>query len=279
MDITFDGTVIQQYLTTYGIKLVGALALFIIGKWVVKAGVGIIKNVMKKSNLDSTLISFIGNIVYALGLTFVVIAALGHLGIETTSLAAAIAAAGLAIGLALQNSLSNFAAGVMLILFKPFKTGDFVIAGGSTGVVQDVTVFTTELKTPDNQKVIVPNGAITSGNITNVTAHPTRRIDLTVGVGYNDDLKKVKAVLHRIVENDSRILKDPAVTIAVSELADSSVNLVVRPWVKTSDYWAVYFDLTEAIKTTFDEEGISIPFPQQDIHVVDMKMTEKACVN
>ena len=179
-----------------------------------------------------------------------------------------VAAAGLAVGLALQGSLSNFAAGFLIILFRPFKAGDYVEIAGTSGTVSDVSIFTTTLTTPDNKTVIVPNGNITNGNITNYSTQSTRRIDMVVGVGYDDDLSKVKKTLENLVKADKRILKDPACTIAVSELADSSVNLVLRPWVNSADYWVVKFDLIEAIKTTFDKEGISIPYPQQDMRIV-----------
>jgi small conductance mechanosensitive channel len=200
-------------------------------------------------------------------MTFVIVAAIGTLGVQTTSFVAVLGAAGLAVGFALQGSLSNFAAGVMLIVFRPFKAGDYVEAGGTAGSVQEVSIFTTVMKTPDNKKVIIPNSQITGGSITNYSAMETRRVDMVFGIGYGDNIKQAKDTLEQILAADERILKDPAPTIAVSELADSSVNFVVRPWVKTADYWAVYFDLTEKVKLTFDEKGISIPFPQQDVHM------------
>jgi len=261
--------ILATYATTYGLKALAAIAIFIIGRWIAKLGTSCIKSIMKKAKVDKTLIDFTGNIIYTLGLTLVIIAMLSQLGIETTSLAAVLAAAGLAIGLALQGSLSNFAAGFLIIAFRPFKAGDFVEAGGTSGVVEEITIFTTKMRTPDNKTVIVPNGNITDGVITNYSSEKTRRVDLVVGVGYSDNLSKVKKVLTKIVEKDARILKDPETVIAVCELADSSVNLVVRPWVKSVDYWPVLFDLTEEIKTTFDKEGISIPFPQRDLHIVD----------
>tara|TARA_R110002124_G_scaffold233406_1_gene398767 strand:- start:148931 stop:149770 length:840 start_codon:yes stop_codon:yes gene_type:complete len=272
MDVDNITQTIIGYISVYGLKVLAAIAIFIIGKWVAKKLVGIVKNAMLKSNVDATLVAFAGNIMYGLAVAFVSIAALSQLGVETTSLAAIIAAAGLAIGLALQGSLANFAAGIMLIIFRPFKMGDYVEAGGTAGTVEEISIFTTIFKTPDNKEVIVPNNMITSGIIINVSAKAERRIDLVVGVGYGDDLLKVKKVLAEIVAAEPRVLKDHDVTIAVSELADSSVNLVVRPWVKTEDYWAVRFDLTEAVKTTFDKEGISIPFPQRDLHVINGEM-------
>ena len=223
---------------------------------------------MEKAKLDTTLIKFVSNLAYALMLAFVVVAALGRLGVDTTSFAAIIAAGGLAVGFALQGSLGNFAAGVMLITFKPFKVGDLVEVGGSTGVVEEVQIFNTMLKTADNVTIIVPNGSITGGTITNYSAQATRRIDLVFGCGYGDDLKAVKAYLEEVLAAEERVLKDPAPTVAVAELGDCSVNFVVRPWVNAADYWAVRFDLLERIKLGFDERGFSIPYPTQDLHIV-----------
>lgn len=266
---TMTSDIIMTYATTYGIKIASAIAIFFIGRWLAKLGTSFVKSMMKKANVDETLVGFTGNILYALVLVFVCTAALSQLGIETTSLAAILAAAGLAIGLALQGSLSNFAAGFMIIAFRPFKSGDFVEAGGTAGVVEEITIFTTKMRTGDNKTVIVPNGSITNGVITNYSTKPTRRVDLVIGVGYDDDLKKVKKTLTKIVEKNEFVLKDPETVIAVSELADSSVNLVVRPWVKSADYWPALFALTEEIKTTFDKEGISIPYPQRDLHIIE----------
>jgi len=261
-----DNTI--EIVSLYGLQILAAIAIFVIGRWVAKWLVGVARRLMRNANTDEILIGFVGNVLYGLALAFVVIAALSQLGVETTSLAAIIAAAGLAIGLAFQNSLSNLAAGLMIIIFRPFKIGDYVEAGGTAGTVDEISIFTTTFHTPDNRQIIVPNNAITSGIITNVSAKPERRVDLTVGVGYDDDLSKVKKILETIVTSDKRVLTDRDITIAVSELADNSVNLVVRPWVKSEDYWGLYFDLTETIKTTFDKEGISIPYPQRDLHIV-----------
>jgi small conductance mechanosensitive channel len=258
---------VTAFISLYGLKLVAALAIFVIGKWIVKKGTNFARGLMKKAKLDKTLVSFLGNIIYALGLTFVVIATLGQIGIETASLAAIIAAAGLAVGLALQGSLSNLAAGVMIILFRPFKVGDYIEAGGTAGSVEDISIFTTKMKTPDNKTVIVPNSNVTNSVITNYSAKDTRRIDMVFGIGYDDDIKAAKKLLEKIVKADKRVLKDPAPQIAVSELADSSVNFVVRPWVKSADFWAVKFDLTEKVKLEMDKAGISIPFPQRDVHL------------
>jgi len=260
----------------YGVQLLTAIAIFVIGRWAAKAVTGILRKAMSKAKADEMLVGFLSNIVYGLLLTFIVIAALSQLGIETTSLAAILAAAGLAIGLALQGSLSNFAAGVMIIIFRPFKKGDYVEAAGTAGSVNDINIFTTTLKTPDNKTVIIPNSSVTGGNITNYSAESKRRIDMVFGIGYNDDIKKAKQVLEEIVASDERVLKDPAPVVAVSELADSSVNFVVRPWVKTADFSVVRWDITEKVKESFDKEGISIPFPQQDVHMHDVVALKKA---
>ncbi len=252
----------------YITNFIFAIVIFFIGKFIISKAVNIAKKIMTKTKIDDALVGFAGNILYALGMAFVVIAALSKLGVETTSLAAVIAAAGLAIGLALQGSLSNFASGVLIILFRPFTVGHYIEAAGVAGTVEEISIFTTQLKTPDNKVVIVPNGQITGGSITNYSKKPTRRVDMVVGVGYDDNLAQVKEVLEKIIASEDRILKDPAPVIAVSELADSSVNLVVRPWVNSADYWPVKFDLTEKVKTTFDKEGISIPYPQRDLHII-----------
>ena len=258
---------IQKLLAVYGLKVLAAVAILIIGRIVAKVIKKVIASLMEKSKQDPTLISFVSNLSYAAMIAFVIIAALGQLGIQTASFVAILGAAGLAIGLALQGSLANFASGVLMIIFKPFKVGDYVEGNGIAGTVSEVDIFTTHLTTPDNKIIIVPNAQITSSNIINYSALGTRRIDLTAGIGYGDDIDKAKAVLKKIVDSDSRILKDPECTIAVAELADSSVNFVVRPWVKVADYWDVKFAVTEAIKKQFDAEGISIPFPQSDVHL------------
>lgn len=251
----------------FATNLLLAIVIYIAGHWLAKRLVSLISSVMHKQKLDEALIEFIASISSVL-LTFVVaLIALEQLGIDTTSLLALLGAAGLAVGLALKDSLSNFAAGVMLILFKPFKIGDFVEAGGIAGVVEKISVFSTQFRTGDNREIIVPNSGIYGGVITNFSAKPTRRIDLVIGIGYDDDIKQARDVLRDIVNNDERILKDPETVIAVSELGDSSVNFIVRPWVKSEDYWAVHWDLLETIKLTFDQQGISIPYPQQDVHL------------
>ena len=265
MDINVDAVV--AWISTYSIKIIGALLIFIIGKWLSRRIANLFAKLMAKNNVDQAVVGFLTNLTYYVLLVVVIIAALGKLGINTTSFLAIIGAAGLAIGLALKDSLSNFAAGVMLVMFRPFTVGDVVSAAGITGKVEKITIFNTLFCTADNQLIIVPNNKIISDVITNINAKDTRRIDLVVGISYSDDMTQTKEILEGLAGADDRVLKDPAVTIAVAELADSSVNLVFRPWVKTADYWAVRFALTEKIKTSMDEAGISIPFPQQDVHL------------
>jgi small conductance mechanosensitive channel len=258
---------IVQLLTVYGLKVLAALAIFIIGRWVAKGVQKVVVRMMTKGQVDSTLISFTANMVYIGLLAFIVVAALGQLGIQTTSFIAILGAAGLAVGLALQGSLSNFAAGFLLIIFRPFKVGDLIEAAGVFGVVEAIQIFTTQLKTADNKTVIVPNAKLTDDNIVNWTVKGTRRVDMVFGIGYEDDIDKARSLMAEIIAQDSRILKTPEPQISVSELADSSVNFVVRPWVKVEDYWGVHFDLNEKIKKAFDANGVSIPFPQRDVHV------------
>ena len=260
-------TLIQTTGVDLGINLVTALVIFFVGRWIVGMVVKGMMKAMQKGDLDITLRRFISNLARTLLMLFVIIAAINALGVQTASLIALLGAAGLAVGLALQGSLANFAAGVLIVLFRPYKVGDWIEGGGVSGSVEEVQILTTVLKTGDNKRVIIPNSQIMGTTITNYSANDTRRVDLVVGVSYSDDLDKVRKELQDLVDADERILKDPAVTIAVSELADSSVNFVLRPWVNTADYWAVYFDLTERVKKRFDEVGISIPFPQRDVHV------------
>ena len=260
-------TLIQTTGVDLGINLVTALVIFFVGKWIVGMVVKGMMKAMQKGDLDITLRRFISNLARTLLMLFVIIAAINALGVQTASLIALLGAAGLAVGLALQGSLANFAAGVLIVLFRPYKVGDWIEGGGVSGSVEEVQILTTVLKTGDNKRVIIPNSQIMGTTITNYSANDKRRVDLVVGVSYSDDLDKVRKELQDLVNADERILKDPAVTIAVSELADSSVNFVLRPWVNTADYWAVYFDLTERVKKRFDEVGISIPFPQRDVHV------------
>jgi len=258
---------IQGLLTVYGLKVIAALAIFIIGRIIAKAIKAGVSKAMNKGGSDPILVSFTTNMLYAALLAFVIIASLGQLGIQTTSFIAILGAAGLAIGLALQGSLANFAAGVLMIIFRPFKKGDFIEGAGAAGVIEEVHIFNTVMRTGDNKTIIIPNGGLMSGNIINYSTKPTRRLDLVIGIGYDDDIKKAKLVLEELMQNEARILKDPAPTIGLLELADSSVNFAVRPWVNSADYWGVHFDLLESIKLRFDQEGISIPYPQQDIHL------------
>jgi small conductance mechanosensitive channel len=258
---------VWELLTIYGLKVIAGIVVFIVGRWVAKGLTNLARKVMEKRAVDDTLVSFVVNLTYIALLVFVVLAALGQLGIQTTSFIAVIGAAGLAIGLALQGSLANFAAGFLMIIFRPFKVGDFIEGAGVAGTVEVIQIFTTQLKSPDNKTVIIPNASLTAGNITNYSTKGTRRVDIVMGIGYGDDIDKAKKIMADVLAKDGRILKDPAPTIALVELADSSVNFVVRPWVKADDYWDVYFDLTENIKKSFDAEGISIPFPQRDVHI------------
>ena len=255
------------YVIPWAINITMAIVVFVVGRMVAGFVVGLVKKVMKRSGMDEILVNFISSILNAVLLLFVIVAALDQLNVNTTSLIALMGAAGLAVGLALQNSLQNFAAGVMLIIFRPFKAGDFVEAGGTMGVIENISIFSTMMKTPDNREVIIPNGSIYGGNITNFSSLPTRRVDLMFGIGYDDDIRKAKDILTKISVADERVLKNPAPQIVVGELGDSSVNFHVRPWVKSSDYWDVYFDLTEKVKLAFDDAGISIPYPQMDVHL------------
>ena len=257
--------------TDFGVKIFAALAVFIIGRWVVKYLRNLTRRVMQKRDVDPTLTKFVANLAYVALLTFVIIAALGMLGIQTTSFIAVLGAAGLAVGLALQGSLSNFAAGVLMIIFRPFKVGDFIEGAGVVGVVEEIQIFTTQLATPDNKTIIIPNAKLTADNIVNFTAKGTRRADMVFGIGYEDDIDKARNIISEILSNEERILKDPPPQVAVSELADSSVNFVARPWVNAGDYWGVVFDVTEAVKKRFDAEGVGIPFPQRDVHLYEHK--------
>ncbi len=250
-----------------GLSIVTALVIFIVGRIVAKAITNAVKKAMHRADVEDTLETFIGNIIYAILMTCVLLAVILELGVEAASIVALLGAAGLAVGLALQGSLSNFAAGVLIIAFKPYKVGDYIEAAGVGGSVDSLQIFTTVLRTPDNKTVVVPNSQITDGVITNYSANDTRRLDLVMGVSYSDDLDKVHAILKEIIGASEYVLPNPAPVIAVDTLADSSVNFVVRPWVKTSDYWNAKFTLTETIKKRFDADGVSIPFPQQDVHI------------
>ncbi|MCA9398545.1 MAG: mechanosensitive ion channel [Candidatus Omnitrophica bacterium] len=249
------------------LNLVAALVIYVVGKWAAGVVSRFIEKIMAKANVDEALCKFVKNIVFAAILIFTIIAAVGKVGVQTASFIAVLGAAGLAIGMALQGTLANFAAGVMLILFKPFKIGDFVEAGGVLGSVKEIQIFNTILATPDNRKMIVPNSKISGDTITNFTGIERRRLDMVFGVSYDDDLKVAKEVLQKLLDADERVLKDPAPVIAVSELGDSSVNIVCRPWTKPADYWGVWFDMMENGKVELEKAGCSIPYPQRDVHV------------
>jgi len=259
--------VATTYATEYGLKIIAAIFIFIIGRMIVGVLTKMFDKAMLRAGVDPTITNFAHNLVYSALLAFVILAALSKLGIQTTSFIAVLGAAGLAVGLALQGSLSNFAAGVMLILFRPFKVGDYIEAGGTAGTVEKVLVFSTQLKTPDNKQIIVPNGNILNGNITNVTANPIRRVDWSIGVSYASDLKATRDVFQKCIDARDEILRDLGITIVVGSLGDSSVNFTVRVWAKTEDYWTLYFALNESFKNALDEAGIEIPFPQMDVHL------------
>jgi len=253
--------------TLYGTQVLGAIAILVLGRLLTTFFANLVKRLMEKSGAERTLTGFVKNLTRISLLTFTVIAALGALGVETMSLIAVIGAAGLAVGFALQSSLSNIASGIMLVVFQPFKVGNYINAAGTSGVVEEIRIFSTILRTFDNRKIIIPNSRITADNITNYSAKETRRIDLEFSVGYNDDLKLTRNILEQIMKDDERILKDPAPEIGILELGESAVNFFVRPWVKATDFWSVKCDLLERVKLTFDDEGISIPYPQRDIHM------------
>jgi small conductance mechanosensitive channel len=256
------------FITTYGIKIIGAIVILILGR--IAAGIGrkIVKRMLEKGKTEPSIVSFVGSLTYILILVFAVLAALAKFGIQTASFVAILGAAGLAIGFALQGSLANFAAGVLILVLRPFRVDDYIMGAGEGGTVKKIQLFTTELATPDNIKVMVPNSKLFGDVIKNITAYDTRRVDLVFGIGYSSDIQKAYDVMMDIITKDARILSDPPPQIAVSELADSSVNFVVRPWVKKEDYWSVRFDLTRKIKEAFDENNIEIPFPQQTVHVL-----------
>jgi len=266
MDVSKYSDMALLYVSQYGLKIIAAILIFIVGKWAVKKITIISKKLMEKAKVDQTLIEFAESLIYFVLLIVVILAALNTLGINTTSFLAVFGAASLAIGLALKDSLANIGAAVLIIIFRPFQVGDFVEAGGATGTVDDVNLFSTIISPLDNRTIIVPNSTIIGGNITNYSKKPQRRVDHVFGIGYDDDLKLAKETLMQIMEADERVLTEPAPFVAVSELGDSSVNFVFRAWVETADYWDVYFDMLERVKLTFDEKGISIPYPQMDIH-------------
>jgi small conductance mechanosensitive channel len=254
-------------LTTWGLKVVGAIALLIIGRTVAGWARRTTRRVLNARSVDPTLVPFISSLVYYFVIAFVVIAVLGMVGVQTASMIAVLGAAGLAVGLALQGTLSNFAAGIMLLAFRPFKRGDFVEAAGVAGSVDSIQIFTTTLTTPDNVAIVIPNSGVWGGTIKNYAANENRRVDLVIGIAYDDDIGRAIEAIEQVLSRDQRVLKDPAPVIAVNELGDSSVNLVVRPWCARGDYWAVRWDLTRAIKEQLEAAGCSIPFPQRDVHM------------
>ncbi len=256
----------QEMLTVWGLKIAYAAAIFVVGLFLARLVSGFCAGLLARKVEDEALLGFVRTVFRSILIVVVVIAALDQLGVDTTSLVAVVGAAGLAVGLALKDSLQNVASGIMLIMMRPFKAGDYVEAGGTAGTVQKVGLFTSLLVAPDNREVTVPNSAITGGSITNYSARDTRRLDLVFGVGYDDDMTRVRKLIDGVLAGEPRVLKDPEPVVAVAELADSSVNFYVRPWVATSDYWPTRFDLIEKIKKTFDENGVTIPYPQRDVH-------------
>lgn len=267
-------SIFNDFVIPWGIQIIIALAIFILGKMIARAIADFAKKPMAKSGMDEMLVKFLSTMIYSVLLIAVVLAAVDQLGINITSLLAIVGAAGLAVGLALKDSLSNFAAGVMIIIFRPFNIGDFINAGGSSGVVDEIGLFCTLMHTPDNQRIIIPNSGILGGTIVNVNTLGTRRVDLVIGIGYGDDIGQARDIILGIIDADPRILKDPEAGVALGELADSSVNFNVRPWVKADDYWAVRADLLETIKLSLDQAGISIPYPQQDVHMHNVNETQ-----
>lgn len=267
MDINAILEQLTEFITNYAWNILGSILIFSIGKWLARKSASLLGKLLAKQNVDETLIRFLENIAYYALMVVVLMAAADELGIDTTSFLAIFGAAGLAVGLALKDSMGNIASGVMLVFFRPFKIGDYVTAGGVSGTIETINVFNTIFLTPDNQRIIVPNGQITNDSITNVSAHPTRRLDLVFGIGYEDNILTAKAVFKNVLDSEPRILEAPTARISVLELADSSVNICVRPWVKTEDYWDLKFDLTEKMKLALDDAGISIPYPQRDVHL------------
>jgi small conductance mechanosensitive channel len=267
---------IQEWLvlhgTEWGINILMALVIFVIGKWIVGLITKVIRKAFDRAEVDQTLSGFLCKIAQILMLAVVFMAALERLGVRTTSLVAILGAAGLAVGLALQGSLGNFAAGVMVIIFRPFKVGDFVEAGGTKGIVEHISIFNTNLRTPQNQVVIVPNSQVTGGTIVNYSVKETRRIDLTMGVGYDDDLKLAKDTIWKVLNNDERVLKDPEAIVGVMNLGESSVDIIVWFWVKSPDFLKTKLDLTELLKTELEAAGCSIPYPQRDVHLYNEKV-------
>ena len=258
---------LQELAVQYGMRIIGAIAILVIGLWLSKKITKTVTKLLRKNKIDETLVRFISSLTYIALVAFVILATISEVGIETTSIVAILGAASFAIGLALQGSLSNFAAGVMLIVFHPFKVGEYIEAAGVKGTVEEIGVFVTRLLTPDNKVIYVPNSKLFGDVITNYSEREIRRVDMVFGISYTDDIDKAKKIISDVLGSHPKVLKDPEPMIVISELADSSVNFAVRPWVKTEDYWTVFFEITETIKKRFDAEGISIPFPQTDVHL------------
>ncbi|MEA1898283.1 MAG: mechanosensitive ion channel [Bacteroidota bacterium] len=264
MDLVSQG---WELLLKFGPTFIGALVVLLVGLWIIKIINRSISSLMDKKDLDASLKPFLRSLISVLLKALLVISVMGMVGIQMTSFIAILGAAGLAVGMALSGTLQNFAGGVMILVFKPFKVGDYINAQGHSGSVKEIQIFNTILKTPDNQTIIIPNGGLSTGSMTNYSTEPTRRVDWTIGIAYGDNSDKAKEVIGRLIQADSRIMKDPEPFIAISELADSSVNFAVRAWVKSEDYWAVFFQMNEQVYKTFEKEGLSIPFPQMDVHV------------
>jgi small conductance mechanosensitive channel len=270
----FDPTAIIEsaagLVSTWGLNVIGAVVVLIVGRWICSALRSGTRRALERADVDAALVPFVSSMVYYFALAVVLIAVLNLFGIQTASVIAVLGAAGLAVGLAMQGTLSNFAAGVMLLIFRPFKIGDYVEVAGTAGSVQEIGIFTSTLHTPDNVKIIVPNSSVYGDTITNYSANDTRRVDLVIGIGYGDDIGRAVETIGRVIAADARVLKEPEPQIAVAELGDSSVNLVVRPWCSGGDYWGLRFDLTRAIKEQLEAAGCSIPFPQRDLHLIDL---------
>ncbi len=256
-----------ELLMSYGPKLLLTIITLIVGLWVIKLFVKGFRKTMERSKIDVSLIRFLSSLIGALLKILLAISVTSMIGVEMTSFIAILGAAGLAVGLALQGTLANFAGGVLILLFRPYKVGDFIDAAGYTGTVNHIQIFNTVLKTPDNKTIIIPNGVLSNASITNFSTESTRRVDMKFGIGYSDDIKKAKEILERLIKDESRVLDEPAAVVVLSELGDSSVNFTVRAWCNSSDYWGIYFDMQEKVKLEFDKNGISIPFPQRDVHV------------
>lgn len=275
MDISIEKLSDPQYLIElllpYGLKLLGAIAIFVIGRWVALFVISLFDKGLKRSKTDETVIDFLTAVGYIVLMAFVIIAALGQLGVQTTAAAAIIGGSALALGLSLQGQIASVASGVMLIFFRPMRKGDFVECAGQMGTVASVKIVNTLLITTNNQEITIPNNQVWNSPIINYSARPTRRMDLTVSIGYGDDIDKAKQVLRDIIAADERVLKDPAPNVAVTAMGESSIDILFRPWFNTSDYWAAYWDMVETIKKRFDAEGISIPFPQRDVHLIQAK--------